>query len=394
MQSNNIIKVLESEEAQSFIRSHINDDLAEVALKSTKNNDFNVAECLQLIKIYKKAKKKLPTYWEHLLALDERAYAQCTSELVARYKASFLFGGKLLDITGGIGIDSLFLSERYETVIVLERNEELHTLASFNIARLGVGNVSRLHTSAREYFQSSDEYFDLIYIDPDRRSEFGRSVALEHLSPNVPELMSILTQKANSVYIKLSPLFDIDEVYRCFEHVKSVYILAERGEIKEVGVLLDFSLESNKNTIRLVDVVYGFDRTLQGDKYKGAFTTDEELAYLHTPIALVAKSRSANYFLEGKRVAKHADFELYFAHDVSIEGFRTFEIVAKSGLAYKKVAKMLASSNVSQCNIVLKGTKQKVSDWHKKLKTKDGGVYYLFLLFGKKKEAILARATF
>ncbi|MDB4161717.1 hypothetical protein N9772_05065 [Bacteroidia bacterium] len=391
MQSNNIIKVLENKKAQSFIRSNINGDIAVLALKNTAETSYNMAECLQLIKIYKKAIKKLPLFWDNLLALDERSYAQCTSEAVARYKSLFLSGNRLLDLTGGIGVDSLFLKNSFKDVIAIEHNHDLHQIASYNIEKLEVRNLSRIKSDALTYLKECMSISDLIYIDPDRRSKFGRSVALEHLSPNVLELLPLLKKRTKQVYLKLSPLFDLKEVYRRFSNVQCIFLIAEKGEIKEVGVWLDFSLADNKSVIRLKDVSFDFEYTIEELTPRKENWYLENAKNLHLPLALVAKSRSAGNFLEGIEYRKHSDFEIYYSNEPYIIGFRSFKIVDKSPLAKKKVARMLADAGIQKCTIIVKGSTQRAEDWHKKLKTKDGGDVYLILFHNKTTEAVLAQ---
>ena len=391
VQSNNIIKILENKKAQSFIRSNINGDIAVLALKNRAETSYNMTECLQLIKIYKKAIKKLPLFWNNLLAIDERSYAQCTSEAVAQYKSSFLSGNRLLDLTGGIGVDSLFLKNSFKDVIAIEHNDDLHQIASYNIEKLGVKNVLRIKSDALTYLKEYVSLSDLIYIDPDRRSEFGRSVALEHLSPNVLELLPLLKKRTKQVYLKLSPLFDVKEVYRRFSNVQCIFLIAEKGEIKEVGVWLDFSLVDNKSVIHLKDVSYDFDHTIEGITRRKENGRLEKAENLHLPLALVAKSRSSANFLEGIEYHKYSDFEVYYSNESHIVGFRSFKIVGRSRLAKKKVAKMLADAGIQKCTIIVKGSNQKAEEWHKKLKTKDGGDVYLILFQDKTTEAVLAQ---
>jgi hypothetical protein len=58
VQSKDIIKVLENPDAISFMNSHISDDVALLALKYQGKVVFNITVCLQLMAIYRKAKKK------------------------------------------------------------------------------------------------------------------------------------------------------------------------------------------------------------------------------------------------------------------------------------------------------------------------------------------------
>lgn len=391
VQSNNIIEVLKNNEAASFISLHLDDNVTQLALKHSGTTDFDLAASLQLIKLYQKSKKKLPLFVEHMLALDERSYMQCTSQRVAQYKTTFLRGNTLLDITGGLGVDSIFLASAFDQVTVVEQNDQLHTMAAYNIDVLGLENVLRVNDDGASYLQDTSITHDLIYIDPDRRSDFGRSVALEHLSPNVLDLIPMLRAKARKVYIKLSPLFELKEVWKQFEHVACVYILAERGEIKELGILIDFACTTNSFQVHLKDVYTHFELTSLTNKIPNVSYTKSNYKGLHIPLALVAKAGVIHHFLANEEVGKHPDFEIYFSNNIAIPGTRNFEIVARCSLNAKAIKKCLKLHEVKQCNVVIKGVADKPSTWHQKLGTKDGGNLFLFLLKGAENEALLAR---
>jgi len=71
--------------------------------------------------------------------------------------------------------------------------------------------------------------YDWIYIDPDRRNDTKRLVTLENLEPNVLDLLPQLEEIARMVYIKISPLFDVQEVWRLFENCDTIHLIAEKG---------------------------------------------------------------------------------------------------------------------------------------------------------------------
>ena len=388
MQSKDIIEVLESDDAKSFILNHINDDYSGLSLKYSGKTPFNIAVCLQLMELYSKAQNKIPLFYEQLLALDKRSYEQSSSQKIASFKANILKGETLLDITGGLGVDAIFLSKCFIKIDVIERNEQLHQLAEFNIKKLGIQNITRICGDGSSYIKPS---YDWIYIDPDRRKDSARSVILSNLEPKVLDLMPALIKATQNVYIKLSPLFDIDEVWRVFESVRTIFILAEKGEIKEVGVHLDFKLKANQKTIHLVDVETGFNYHSEVQKV----TIHENVSspnYLLVPNALLIKSRLSDAYLQHFEVTKHASFQYYFANSAIVtEGTRTFEILEHLSFSAKEISGKLKSLGIDKLNIIIKGISDQSSIWHKKLKTSDGGLYYLFVLKSKKKESFLCK---
>ena len=57
---------------------------------------------------------------------------QCSSELTAEYKSSLVKGKTLIDLTGGMGVDTAFLSDNFEKTFYVEMQEELCEIAKHN----------------------------------------------------------------------------------------------------------------------------------------------------------------------------------------------------------------------------------------------------------------------
>jgi hypothetical protein len=390
VQSNDIIDVLENKEARTFIRQHIAADTSLLSLKYSSSVDTNFTVWLQLIKLLAKAKFKLPLFHEKLLALDQRSYEQATSQPVAAYKSEFITGDTLLDITGGLGVDSMFLAESVAEITAVEQNEDLHKMATYNIQTLGIANITRCLGDGVSFLS---EKYEWVYIDPDRRPDSGRSVALHLLQPNVLDLMPLLQKFATRVYIKLSPLFDIEELYRQFIGIETIHVIAQNGEVKEVGVVLNMERSENSTTIRLRDVATSFDILLEKPPKPNwnYIQDDDTYSFVLLPIALVAKTKSAAYFLAKAEAKKHGAFDIFFSDSEVPEGFRGLEIIEKSNLKAQNIKAMLMSRDIRKVNISVKGLRDQPSVWHKKLDTTDGGEYYLLILKSKKSEAILTK---
>jgi peptidyl-tRNA hydrolase len=388
VQSKDIIKVLENAEAISFMNSHINDDMALLALKYQGKVAYNITVCLQLLTIYKKARRKLPSFWRHKLALDARSYEQSSSEAVAVYKASFIKGETFLDITGGLGVDSMALSKGFSKAVAVEQNVELHTIAAYNASKL---NASIIRILGDGVTQLSKGKVTWLYIDPDRRSGDKRAVDLNYLTPNVIDLLPLIHSQADQTYIKLSPLYDIREAYRQFSDLREIHLIAERGEMKEVGLVLS-NLKDTECQLHLVDVASGFHSELSWSALDGKVTASEysNQKYMHIPNALVSKSSAAHYFA-GLEVFRHKEFELFFSDGVLNTGFRSFELLYQGSMSPKSLRKILQNIGISNVNIIIKGSNEPADLWHKKLGTKDGGDYYAILCKGKKKEVYIAK---
>lgn len=388
MQSKDIIKVLENPEAISFMNSHIEDDVAMLSLKYQGKVDFNITVCLQLLAIYKKAKKKLPSFWRYKLALDARSYEQSSSEAVAAYKASFIKGDTFLDITGGLGVDSISLSKGFCKAVAVEQNEELHTIAAYNVSKIHIPIVRVLGDGVTHLSKVKVTW---LYIDPDRRVGDKRSVDLNYLSPNVIDLLPLIYSQAEQTYIKLSPLYDIKEAYRQFSNLREIHLIAERGEMKEVGLVLS-NLKDTECQLHLVDVASGFCSELSWSALDGKVTASEysKQKYIHIPNALVSKASAAHHFA-GVEVVRHMEFELFFSDCVLSAGFRNFELLHHGSMSAKMLRKILQNIGIKSINIIVKGSNEPADLWHKKLGTTDGGKYYAIVCKGKKKAVFIAK---
>ena len=230
---------------------------------------------------------KLPTF----AAIDDWWYPvrlsceQCSSELTARYKASLLSplalgegkGERFLDLTGGYGVDTFFLSEHFAHTDYVEQNAELCRIAAHNFALSQKSKVERQklsiavhNTTAEDFLLSSpcagEELcsiglpvavrrtppgWGLIFLDPARRDSHGGKVfKLADCTPNVVELLPALLDRLTPdgrIMLKLSPMIDITQALKelSFVHRTSslctlswdVHVVAVKNEVKEVLLL-------------------------------------------------------------------------------------------------------------------------------------------------------------
>ena len=194
---------------------------------------------LQQVEGRQRTRYKLPTMSE----IDEWWYPvrlsceQCSSEETARYKAELLkqeAKGRLVDLTGGYGVDTYFMSEHFAEVHYVEQNEELCRIAKHNFA-LTRPEIQVHNTRAEEFLKGLSDTVEVIYIDPARRDKNGSKVfRIEDCEPNVVELLPTLLQKANRVIVKLSPMLDITAALRSLHVPLDVHIVAVGNEVKEV----------------------------------------------------------------------------------------------------------------------------------------------------------------
>lgn len=227
-------ELLRSDELRQAVAAARGRDPLDVAFDRTVPHARLVAT---QVKYLARAERKLPTYAAAQCILPPRAFEQASSEATAAHKA--IEGDTVLDLTCGLGVDSLYLSRRFRRVVALERDPLLARITSENFSRMGVANIEVVNTSAEEYLRQEGLHFDWIYADPDRRSAEGRKlVLLEACSPDIVALKPKIDRITARLCLKNSPLFDVDEALRLFPDSR-VEVLSLGDECKEMLIYAD-----------------------------------------------------------------------------------------------------------------------------------------------------------
>ena len=235
-----------------FILLHDADDPGRLALSrdrlSRETEDFDLA--LSTLESRRKLRGKVPE-WVAVSSLRyplRLAAEQCSSSETAFYKASLLGGAAcVVDLTGGLGVDSWAFSRHTEKVLYNEMNPVLARAAGFNFRELGAENiiVRNKELKAGCLAEILDGFSpDVVYLDPARRAADGRKVfRLEDCQPDVLSLLPELLEACPRLLLKLSPMADITLVCKQLGCVKQVHVVAAGGECKELLLLLEKGYE-------------------------------------------------------------------------------------------------------------------------------------------------------
>ena len=361
----------------------------DLALQRNKYKHLSDAEWhwfLQQIEGRERTADKLPTFasipdWWYQARLS---CEQCSSELTARYKASLLSPlalgeGKeerLLDLTGGYGVDTYFLSEQFIHTDYVEQNEELCRIAAHNFALSQKSKVERqklsiaIHnTTAEDFLLSSpcgEAGWGLIFLDPARRDSHGSKVfRIEDCTPNVVELLPTLLAHSKRLLIKLSPMLDLTQAVTSLSQVNwDIHIVAIKNEVKEVLLLSGGT--GQITTIDLAQKDQAFVFTREEEQHCGLDIRDGKLAnYLYEPNAAILKAGA--YKLVAQRFGLHkldVNTHLYTSRQF-IENFpgRVWRITEKQ--------------NLKQANVLTRNYPLTPEQLKKKLHLRDGGTAFV-----------------
>jgi PG_1098 ferredoxin-like domain/THUMP domain-like len=368
-------------EIQAFILKHAQSDLAALMLQKDKYPNLPLREIIEQINARRKAEKKLPTWYQTSGILYPPAVSieQSSSEITARYKAQLFSGSKALDLTGGFGVDSYYLANRFEKLIYIEKNKDLAAIVRYNFVQLQQKNIVPQACSAEDFLAGNKEHFDLIYIDPDRRPGEKRVTGFTDSKPNIPSLLADLQKTSANILIKASPMLDIITGLKQLDKVKMVIVLAIANEVKELLFWLD-TQNLTDTTVRCVNLNQEGEQTVEyrlSEEKQEYCQYSEVLNYLYEPNAAIMKAGAYKLLCKRYKILKlHQHTHLYTASKFVREfPGRKFKIIA---LANYNKSRVLSLLNSPKANISTRNFVDPPDQVKKKLGLQDGGQQYLF----------------
>ena len=230
-------------DVQHYLQAHELDMPAQLALRKSPFATVSASELAQQLDGRQRCRKKLPLWHDTpgIYYPEKLAVEQASSQATARYKALLLpTQGRVIDLTGGLGVDTLFFAQRAEAAVHCEKNEGLSQIARHNASVLGAGNIDFIASDGLSYLQRHpDDAFDVVYLDPSRRVEKRKVFRLEDCVPDVVNIQHWLLQKVRNVLIKSAPLLDITAALQVLKNVREVHVVSTANECKELLFMLD-----------------------------------------------------------------------------------------------------------------------------------------------------------
>ena len=382
---------------RQFIRENLNADVPTLALKKAPvGTDVSLA--LRQIAARQLLQKKAPQWAdnEELLFPAHLSLEQCSSEAAARYKASLLQGHSLADLTGGLGVDTYYLSRRFQQTDYVERQSELCELARHNFSVLNA-DIQVWNETAEDYLRRCESK-DCLFIDPARRDEHGhKTVSIADCTPDVTAIQDMLLETAPTVIVKLSPMLDISKALEELRHVKEVHVVAVANECKELDFVLERGFQGEPQLVCVnlltrqpeVRFMLGDENSCQGHLADGISN------YLYEPNPAVMKAGCFKWLTERYGVRKlHKNSNLYTSERL-VPDFpgRVFEV--EGWAPYNKKVKQVLLSDVEKASVAVRNFPLTVAELRKVLKIGDGDETYLFAttLKGEHKVVIRTKKT-
>ena len=369
-----------------FIREHAEADVRQLALRKLKNPEVDLMYALEQIAGRQKARIKIPSWAvkDGMIYPPHLSMEQCSSEQTARYKAGIAGKGELfVDLTAGFGVDTAFIAEGFQRVVSVERQERLCQIAAENHKRLGLKQIEVICGDGIAYLHQMS-HADLLFMDPARRDAHGgRTYDISDCEPNVLELIGEMTEKADRVMLKLSPMLDWRKAVEDLQSrkvspvfVNEVHILSVANECKEL--LLIVTKNEKPLHIYCVNNEEVFDYQAGQTKQALICFRITNPCFLYEPNASLMKAGCFGEISERYQLAQLDDNSHLFVADREIPDFpgRCFVVEQMTSMNKREMKQALAG--ITKANIAVRNFPLSVADLRKRLNIKDGGDVFIF----------------
>ncbi len=373
-----------------FINLHKEDDVCRLAFaKVPKGVDQKF--CLQQIEGYQRARKKLPSWIQKqgVVFPPRLALEQCSSEETANYKrkiALHLFPDekqriRMVDITGGYGIDFCALAPLFRQAIYAERQAHLCNMAQQNFEVFGLTNAEIVCEEVKKESPLLQKTISFLFADPARRDEKGeKMVALADCSPDITEFLDVIDTHCAAAMFKLSPMLDIREVLKKIPNTSEIHVVSVDGECKELLVVIGGSGERIYHCVNLGANESHFsclERELRNTETPQFIEEIKIGNYLFEPNASILKAGVQDLLCQRLGLKKiHPNSHLYIGTEQMNFPGRIFRITDVGGLSKQAVRQLL--NDTEKANLTVRNFPCSVDELRRRLKIREGGDVYLF----------------
>ena len=384
-----------NEDVQQFIQENLDADLAKLVFKKSVFNQVSSRELAEQIAGKKAVEKKLPRWFNTpgIYFPPKLAIEQSSSEQTALYKSQIIPAEQVIDLTGGMGVDSFYFAQKAKEVYHVEQQTVLSAIAEHNARMLGASNIQLIRDEAEHYLKNSSQNWDLIYLDPSRRIASQKVFKLKDCEPNIVELQDGLLERSRYILVKTAPLLDIKSGLSELRKVREIHVLSLGNEMKELLWLIDAEFDGDEPLIKCVGIsgqeTKIFEFKLSEEK---AFTLKKYSPiqnYLYEPNAAWLKAGCFKLLAQAYQVEKlHQHTHLYTSETLKPEfPGRQFQVIKQ--WTYKE---FIRQKPISQANVMSRNFPLSVAELKKKHHIKDGGMDYLLFYTNDKDELSVVQA--
>ena len=307
----------------------------------------------------------------------------CRRQQFKTQNSKFKTPTRMVDLTGGFGVDFSFTSCAFASATYVERNAQLCRMVEHNLPLLGIDNAKVVCADAVDYLSTLDTQ-TMIFLDPARRDQHGaKTVMLADCTPDVVQLLPQLLKKSRFTMLKLSPMLDWHKAVEDLQGtVREVHIVSVGGECKELLLVLSEEIESELKVF-CADLeaggaslfVYAPSSSFPAPNSK---LKTQNSKFLYEPNASIMKAGCFDELAAAYGVSPVSRNSHLFLAEQPVDGFpgRAFSIERVTTLNKRELRQALAG--IEKANIATRNFPLSVAELRKRLKLKDGGDVYIF----------------
>ena len=308
------------------------------------------------------------------------------------------------------------MATHFAQATYVERQPQLCQLVQHNLNALNIGHAKVVCAEAESHLETIKRV-SCIYLDPARRDKNGgKTVLIEHCSPDILQLLPTLLAKCGLLMFKLSPMLHWQQAIAQLQEqgawVRQLHIVSVKNECKELLFLITDRQNHGQNLSQAIAQSGQLHPTpLEGQTPKQAanstnnthitcFNDGDSFQYSlaeaeTTPQHILQTPPQAGMFLfePNASIMKAGGFGLLcsrlgvqaiapnshlFVANNDIPNFpgRRFKLVAAT--SFNKRDLKTALQGISKANIATRNFPLKPEALRKKLKLKDGGEHFIF----------------
>lgn len=373
-------------EIRRFIEEHQDGNPDRLLLNASHYPGIDVSFAVEQIKSRRQIKDKLPSWYADtaLYFPSGLAAEQCSSELTALYKQRLVDrDDALFDLTGGLGIDSLYFAGRAGKVYYCERHASCCEAARHNFRVLKAENIEVYEGDAVAMLDRFPDV-SVFYIDPARRGGSNRRMyALQDCEPDLTKLLPALLERAPKVITKISPMADLRHTLGLLPSTSEIHVVSVNNECKELLFVMRPEQAAASPAIHCVNLHPSREET------PFIFTLDEEKeasvplacavgAYLYEPDASILKAGAFKQVALFFGVDKLAVSSHLYTSNRPVSGFPGRSFRVDSLIPFHRKEMETISKEIPQANITVRNFPLTAEKLRKRIGIKEGGDIYLF----------------
>jgi hypothetical protein len=258
-------------------------------------------------------------------------------------------------MTAGLGMDALGFARAGSKITLLEMNA-LHADA-LNENFREYGNVKIVKGDSVQWLKEYvGESFDIIFIDPARRTDSGgRVYNLHDCAPDLIEIAPLILGKCRLCIAKLSPMLDITQTLRDLPLCHQLHVVEEGGECRELLAVMQSDCHDETPVVVVHKEGFTWSGKIGEPAMKTPFLKPEAGMFIMEPSPVVAKGMDPGHICAYGLSMLAPNSHLFVGEKITEPSLgrwsRVEEVMDFSGSRLKGIGKRIGAAEVIAKNL-------------------------------------------